>query len=123
MILLKMKTGLILLLVLLSPAAALAADQDPTACIKEIEQVCFHLEDKLESCLADRGDQLSPDCRDQLKAAMALAQDPTGPAACIPDVQRLCPDLKPDVFARCMADQQSHFSDACQKYLLKARPE
>jgi len=118
-----MKTRLILWLALLSPAAGLAADQDPMACVKEIEQVCVHLEDKLESCLADRGAQLSADCRDQLKGAMALAQDPAGPAACIPDIQRLCPDLKPEAFARCVADQQSHFSEACRKYLQKARSE
>lgn len=110
-------------MVLFSPAAGWAADQDPMACVKEIEQVCVHLKDKLESCLEDRGAQLSTDCRDQLKAAMALAQDPSGPAACIPDVQRLCPDLKPDAFARCMAEQQPNFSDACQKYLQKARSE
>ena len=117
------KTRFILWLTLLSPAVGLAADQDPMACVSEIERVCAHLEDQLETCLADRGPQLSPDCRDQLKAAMALAQDPSGPAACIPDVQRLCPDLKPEAFARCMAEQQSHLSEACQKYLQKARSE
>ena len=118
-----MKTRLILWLVLLSPAAGLAADQDPMACVKEIERVCVRLEDNLESCLADRGAQLSPNCRDQLKDAMTLAQDPAGPAACIPDVQRLCPDLKPEAFARCMADQQPNFSEACRKYLQQAHSE
>ena len=98
-----------------------AAEADPAACLGEIERVCVHLEDKLETCLSDRGRQLSAACRDQLKAAMSLVQDPSGPALCIPDVQRLCPDLKAEALSRCIADQQPHFSDACQNYLRKGR--
>jgi hypothetical protein len=123
MMLLMTKTRWILFMALLWPAPSWAADQDPMACVKEIEKVCVQLEDNLESCLEERGTHLSADCRDQLQSAMALAQDPSGPAACIPDVKRLCPDLKPQAFARCLTEQMPHFSEACQAYLQKAHPE
>ena len=105
----------------LSSIPVRADEADPAACLGEIERVCVQLEDKLETCLSDRGSQLSAACRDQLKTAMSLVQDPSGPALCIPDVQRLCPDLKPETLSRCIADQQAHFSAACQNYLRKGR--
>ena len=108
-------------LLLVAPVAAFAAGTDPAACLQEIEKVCTGLESSLETCLAERGNQLTADCRDEFKAAMALAQDPSGPAACIPDVERLCPDRTPQAIAACISGQQSHFSQACQKYLQAAR--
>jgi hypothetical protein len=98
-----------------------ASTEDPSACLGEIERVCVNLEDKLETCLSNRGDQLTPGCRDQLKKAMALMDDPTGPAACVPDVQRLCPDLKSQALISCIASQKANFSDACKRYLQSAR--
>ena len=106
------------LTVLASPL--MAADSDPAACLAEIQTVCAHLEDKLEACLADRGDQLSPACRDQLKATMSMMQDPSGPAACVPDVQRLCPHLEPPLLGKCISDNQNNFSEACRAYLQSA---
>jgi len=106
---------------ILSSIPVRAAEEDPMACIGEIERVCVRLEDRLETCLSDRGSQLSAACRDQLKTAMSLAQDPSGPAACIPDVQRLCPDMKPQALAQCIGAQQSNFSAACRQYLQGAR--
>jgi hypothetical protein len=108
-------------LVILTSIPVRAAEEDPMACVGEIERVCVQLEDHLETCLSDRGSQLSAACRDQLKTAMSLAQDPSGPAACIPDVQRLCPDMKPQALAKCIGAQQSNFSAACQQYLQSAR--
>jgi hypothetical protein len=111
------------LLAALASASVCAAEEDPTACVGEIERVCLHQEDKLETCLAERGDQLSTPCRDQLQSAMELIKDPSGPAACIPDVQRLCPDLKAQALGPCISAQQANFSAACQRYLQGARPE
>jgi|GEM_PF-1737334 hypothetical protein len=99
-----------------------AGEEGPSACVEEIERVCVQLEDKLETCLAQRGDQLSAPCRDQLKKAMALMEDPSGPAACIPDVQRLCPDLSAKALTSCVTGQQANFSTACQRYLQNAHP-
>jgi hypothetical protein len=110
-------------LTLLIPLASVpvrAAEQDPSACVNEIERVCAQMEDHLETCLDKRGDKLSAPCRDQLQKAMDLMEDPSGPAACIPDVQRLCPDLKAKALASCMSDQQANFSAACQQYLQSA---
>jgi len=118
----KLRGAAWLLPALMLACPRLWAVEDPTACVGEIERVCTRLEDKLETCLAERGDQLSPTCRDQLKSAMTLVQDPTGPAACIPDVQRLCPDLTPRALASCITDQQPNFSAACKRYLQSARP-
>jgi len=106
----------ILLGSLVMPAAGAAAT-DPTACVGEIERVCAGMEAKLETCLAERGDQLSAGCRDALNAAMEMAQDPTGPAACIPDIQRYCPELSPTALAKCIAEQKANFGETCQKYL------
>ena len=105
---------------ILSSIPVRAAEEDPMACVGEIKRVCAQLEDHLETCLSERGSQLSAVCRDQLKTAMSLAQDPSGPAACIPDVQRLCPDMKPQALAQCIGAQQSNFSAACQHYLQSA---
>ena len=99
-----------------------AGEADPSACVSEIQQVCVQLEDQLETCLAKRGDQLSAACRGQLKKAMAMMEDPSGPAACIPDVQRLCPDLSAKALTSCISAQQANFSAACQHYLQNARP-
>jgi len=116
------KSGLWLApLVALTSIPVCAAEEDPMACVGEIERVCVQLEDKLETCLADRGHQLSTACRDQLKGAMAMMADPSGPAACIPDVQRLCPDLKPKALAACMSEKQANFSADCQHYLQRNR--
>src|SRR5579864_8823637 len=97
------------LLALGMPSAS-HADQEPAACVQEIERVCKGLEDRLEGCLADRGDQMSAACRDELKTAMGAVQDPSGPGSCIPDVQRLCPNLKPRALAKCISEKQSSFS-------------
>lgn len=101
---------------------ARADPPDPTACVGEVERVCIHLEDHLETCLAERGAQLSPACRDQVQTAMSMAQDPSGPAACVPDVQRLCPGLKTRALAQCITNQQANFSADCRKYLQNAPP-
>jgi hypothetical protein len=105
----------ILLVAGLAPAKA--AEQDPVACLREIERVCVRLEEKLETCLAERGDQLSGPCRDELKMAMSFMEKQSGPAACVPDVQRLCPSLRSDALGQCIVDKQNQFSEACQKYL------
>lgn len=101
--------------------AASAPDQDPAACLRDVQRVCVQMEDHLETCLDQRGDQLPAGCRDSLKAAMSLAQDPSGPGACIADVQRFCPSLPSDTLAQCMTDKMSQFSDACQKYLQRGQ--
>jgi hypothetical protein len=106
---------------LLASAGTAKAASDSVACLQEIEKVCSGQENSLETCLSERGDRLSADCRQQLKEAMALVQDPSGPAACIPDVQRLCPDRTPQAIAACISDQQPHFSKACQDYLQASR--
>jgi hypothetical protein len=111
----------LMVFVALSAIPLRAAEADPAACLGEIERVCVHLEDKLETCLSERGNQLSVACHDQLKSAMSLVQDPSGPALCMPDVQRLCPGLKAEELSHCIADQQTHFSVACQNYLRKGR--
>jgi len=78
------KSGLWLApLVALTSIPVCAAEEDPMLCGRN-RAVCVQLEDKLETCLADRGHQLSTACRDQLKGAMAMMADPSGPAACIP---------------------------------------
>ena len=114
--------GIALLAVLMTgPAAALRAEEDPLACVKEIERVCATLEDHLETCLAERGARLSESCRGVLKMAMAYnVQENSGPAACVPDVQRLCPDLRSTALGDCITDKQKQFSEACQKYLQAA---
>ena len=118
----KTRRAVWLLPALMLACPRLWAAEDPSACIGDIERVCIHLEDKLENCLAERGDQLPPACRDQLKSAMTLVQDPTGPAACIPDVQRLCPEMTPAALSSCITSQLPNFSEACKRYLQSARP-
>jgi len=96
------------------------AESDPMACVREIQNVCVQLQDKLETCLADRGSQLSTTCRDQLKTAVSAVQDPSGPAACIPDVQRLCPRLEAEALGQCITDNEDNFSKPCRTYLQTA---
>ena len=110
-------------LFLMAAARASAAESDPVACLQEISKVCVGQENSLETCLSDRGSRISADCRDQLKQAMAMMQDPTGPAGCVPDIERYCKDRNPQAIAACIGSQQSHFSAACQKYLQTATPK
>lgn len=114
----KIRIGMFFIFTLaLSWPATSPAEQDPMACVQEIQRVCVHLEEKLEDCLSERGDQLSNTCRDELKTAMKAVQDPSGLASCIPDVQQLCPNLKSDALTHCITEKQSSFSEPCQKYL------
>jgi hypothetical protein len=91
--------------------------QDPLACYEETRQVCRGQEEDLETCLAERGDRLSNSCRDQIKAAMAMVEDESGPGACVKDVKRSCPRLEADDLSRCIVEKQADFSLPCQKYL------
>jgi hypothetical protein len=110
----------VLLGILVFRSTSASAEVDPMACLREIQGVCAHLEDQLETCLTDRGDQLSTPCRDQLKTAMSVMKDPTGPASCVPDVQRLCPNLESKALGQCITDQQGNFSESCRAYLQSA---
>lgn len=94
-----------------------AMESDPSACLSEIERVCVHLEDHLETCLAQRGSQLSASCQSVLKTAMSAMSDPSGPASCVNDIQRECPNLKTNALAQCVMEKQGQFSKACQTYL------
>ena len=96
---------------------ALAADQELSSCVGDIEHVCAGLEDHLETCLSQRGSTLTPTCREQLGNAMNLMQSPTGPGTCVADVQHLCPNLTASALGSCIVAKQSQFSDACQKYI------
>ena len=100
--------------------SAHAAESDPSACLSEIERVCVHLEDHLETCLAQRGNQLSASCQSVLKTAMSAMSDPSGPASCVNDIQRECPNIKTNALAPCVMEKQAQFSKACQTYLQSA---
>jgi hypothetical protein len=94
-----------------------AALSDAAACLSEVKQVCVHLEDQLETCLATRGSQLSAACRDTLKSIMHMVSSASGPGVCVADVKRLCPSMESEAMESCILQKKSQFSEACQRYL------
>jgi hypothetical protein len=90
---------------------------DPAVCVSEIKKVCHGLEDQLETCLQNRGQTLSQDCRDQLEGALTLARNGAGPGACLSDITRFCGGLGEKELAQCIAQKKDSFSKPCQDYL------
>lgn len=86
-------------------------------CVGEITRVCAGLEDNLESCLAQRSQQMSGNCSQFLGGMISLMQSPSGPTVCVADVQRLCPSIAADAISTCIASKRTQFSRACQEYL------
>ncbi len=68
-------------------------------------------------CLSERGAQFNPECRKMLESYTSVAQTQRGPAICVPDVQKACPNLPtPDLYA-CIHEKKPTFSQACQTFL------
>jgi len=97
-----------------SPGADLSAS---LGCVKTIEQVCTGLQDHLETCLAQRSNQLGPECKEFLQNAMSQAQDSSGAGICVEDMKRFCSGLDTNGSLQCITEKRAQFSAACQHYL------
>jgi hypothetical protein len=113
-----MKESLISILCLTLAIPVFAAEAPSMAdCAPTIRRVCAGYENQLETCLAQRADQLPASCRDQLKEALSLIQSDAGLNACIQDVKQLCAGLSIDAMASCVKQKKDSLSPACQKRL------
>jgi hypothetical protein len=114
-----------LILLTLSAPGQVRADNPTTLadCVNEIKVVCTDFEDNLEGCLAERSDQMSDDCRAQLKTSIALVHHASGPGACVNDIRNACPTLQGDLLLHCVMDHKATFSQSCRDYLDQSLPE
>lgn len=88
----------------------------PTAgCVSEVQVVCKGLESSIETCLSERGAQLSSDCKDRVQAAMEFSQKSNGIGGCLKEVQRVCANSSSEALENCISQNKDRFTEACKE--------
>jgi hypothetical protein len=113
--------------------AALAANQKQhnTACKADVEKFCGQHKgkrDAMRECIKANKDSFSAECRAQKEQAKARRSErrekiAKAMAACAPDVEKFCPELKKDAkpekrgALKCIMKNRDQVSDACKAAL------
>jgi hypothetical protein len=103
-------------LILFVSGPAFAGPASLTHCIENIKQVCAGLEERLETCMSERSQQLSEECRDLLQNAYSFSKTQQT-NACIEDIKRSCPGLEAQALSECIAQNKARFAESCRASL------
>jgi hypothetical protein len=112
---------IVLLAVLLAPAAALAQGAAvQQTCGAEIRQYCAGVqpgEGRLRACVKQHFAAFSEPCKRALLSSVAVVK------VCKADVQRTCPDVQPGGgrIQACMKEHFAEYSEPCKQAIITAK--
>jgi hypothetical protein len=114
---------------LLTLASGALAQQEPIArgaCQADAQRLCAGVQPghgRIATCLMDKQAELSPECAQELEQMRARAKGFAD--ACKADIQKYCKGMRTGGgrLAKCLKDNQSKLSPACQEAFGQARPK
>jgi hypothetical protein len=114
---------------LLTLAGSASAQQEAIArgaCQADAQRLCAGVQPghgRIATCLMDKHAELSPECTQELEQMRARAKGFA--EACKSDIQKYCKGMRPGGgrLAKCLKDNQSKLSPACQEAFGQARPK
>jgi len=119
------KPGVTILILMLIPALAQAADMERKGmrvCKPDVDKFCHDVkpgEGRILQCLQKNSESLSGDCKQRIsdmKSKMEAARE-----ACKADVEELCNDVKPGDgrIMQCLKKHEEHLSQKCRNTFQK----